>query len=161
MITTPLPKDSETRGTGGERKGISSPACTPCVCVCVCLKPLCHSVILKPPFTSVITLLLDRKQLTMPSLRMFEDQCKADRDGADSDASSSEPPTGRDATRSPLGADTSPLRFSRPSRGKMTCCFLLDLVDQLVFQQWFKSFTALMLSYNHRKLLNFPIQWSR
>ncbi|XP_034024920.1 T-box transcription factor TBX2b isoform X2 [Thalassophryne amazonica] len=31
-----------------------------------------------------------RKQLSMPSLRMFEDQCKADRDAADSDASSDE-----------------------------------------------------------------------
>lgn len=58
-----------------------------------------------------------RKQLTMPSLRMYEDQCKADRDGADSDASSSEPPAGRDAVHSPLGAGSSPLRFSRPSRG--------------------------------------------
>ncbi|XP_059187690.1 T-box transcription factor TBX2b [Centropristis striata] len=62
-----------------------------------------------------------RKQLTMPSLRMYEDQCKADRDGADSDASSSEPPTGRDAVHSPLGGDTSPLRFSRPSRDEKMC----------------------------------------
>ncbi|KAM6932637.1 T-box transcription factor TBX2b [Lycodopsis pacificus] len=62
-----------------------------------------------------------RKQLTMPSLRMFEDQCKADRDGADSDDSSSEPPTSRDAVHSPLGADTSPLRFSRSSRDEKTC----------------------------------------
>ncbi|TNN63694.1 T-box transcription factor TBX2b [Liparis tanakae] len=62
-----------------------------------------------------------RKQLTMPSLRMFEDQCKADREGADSDASSSEPLTGRDAVHSPLGADTSPLRFSRASRDDKTC----------------------------------------
>ncbi|KAG7215001.1 hypothetical protein INR49_022898 [Caranx melampygus] len=54
--------------------------------------------------------------LTMPSLRMYEDQCKADRDGADSDASSSEAPTGRDAVHSPLGAGPSPLRFSRASR---------------------------------------------
>ncbi|KAF7644195.1 hypothetical protein LDENG_00226190 [Lucifuga dentata] len=46
-----------------------------------------------------------RKQLTMPSLRMFEDQCKADREGADSDASSSDPPAGRDAVHSPLGTD--------------------------------------------------------
>ncbi|KAG7232384.1 hypothetical protein INR49_008918 [Caranx melampygus] len=62
-----------------------------------------------------------RKQLTMPSLRMYEDQCKADRDGADSDASSSEAPTGRDAVHSPLGAGTSPLRFSRASRDEKTC----------------------------------------
>lgn len=52
----------------------------------------------------------------MPSLRMYEDQCKADREGADSDASSSEAPV-RDTVHSPLGAGTSPLRFSRPSRG--------------------------------------------
>lgn len=62
-----------------------------------------------------------RKQLTMPSLRMYEDQCKADRDGADSDASSSEPTAGRDAAHSPLGAGSSPLRFSRPSRDDKTC----------------------------------------
>ncbi|XP_029027843.1 T-box transcription factor TBX2b isoform X2 [Betta splendens] len=62
-----------------------------------------------------------RKQLTMPSLRMYEDQCKADREGADSDASSSEAPTTRDAVHSPLGSSTSPLRFSRPSRDEKTC----------------------------------------
>ncbi|GLD52975.1 T-box transcription factor TBX2 isoform X2 [Lates japonicus] len=62
-----------------------------------------------------------RKQLTMPSLRMYEDQCKVDREGADSDASSSEPPAGRDTVHSPLGAGTSPLRFSRPSRDEKTC----------------------------------------
>ncbi|MEQ2188063.1 T-box transcription factor TBX2b, partial [Goodea atripinnis] len=62
-----------------------------------------------------------RKQLTMPSLRMYDDQCKADRDGADSDASSSEPQAGRDAVHSPLGASTSPLRFSRPSREEKAC----------------------------------------
>ena len=61
----------------------------------------------------------------MPSLRMYEDQCKADREGADSDASSSEPPTGRDAVHSPLGADISPLRFSRPSRGQTCYCLFL------------------------------------
>ncbi|XP_013888187.1 T-box transcription factor TBX2b [Austrofundulus limnaeus] len=60
-----------------------------------------------------------RKQLTMPSLRMFEDQCKADREGADSDASSSEP-AGRDPVHSPLGAGSSPLRFGRPSRDEKT-----------------------------------------
>lgn len=52
---------------------------------------------------------------------MYEDQCKADRDGADSDASSSEPTAGRDAAHSPLGAGSSPLRFSRPSRDDKTC----------------------------------------
>lgn len=60
-----------------------------------------------------------RKQLTMPSLRMYEDQCK-DREGADSDASSSEPPAGRDTAHSPLGPGGSPLRF-RPSRDEKTC----------------------------------------
>ncbi|KAM6988613.1 T-box transcription factor TBX2b isoform 1-T1 [Tautogolabrus adspersus] len=63
----------------------------------------------------------DRKQLTMPSLRMYEDQCKGDREGADSDASSSDPPAGRDTVHSPLGAGSSPLRFSRPSHDDKTC----------------------------------------
>uniref|UniRef100_A0A8C5EBS6 T-box domain-containing protein n=1 Tax=Gouania willdenowi TaxID=441366 RepID=A0A8C5EBS6_GOUWI len=64
-----------------------------------------------------------RKQLTMPSLRMYEDHCKADRDrdGADSDASSSEPQAGREASHSPLGSRTSPLRFSRQSRDDKMC----------------------------------------
>lgn len=57
----------------------------------------------------------------MPSLRMYEDQCKADREGVDSDASSSEAPAGRDQVHSPLGGGSSPLRFSRPSRGQ--CLF--------------------------------------
>lgn len=48
---------------------------------------------------------------------MYEDQCKVDRDGADSDASSSEPTTGRDAGHSP-GPVSSPLRLNRGSRGK-------------------------------------------
>uniref|UniRef100_A0A673J1F1 T-box transcription factor TBX2b-like n=1 Tax=Sinocyclocheilus rhinocerous TaxID=307959 RepID=A0A673J1F1_9TELE len=61
-----------------------------------------------------------RKQLTLPSLRMYEDQCKVDRDGADSDASSSEPTTGRDAGHSP-GPVSSPLRFNRNSRDEKTC----------------------------------------
>uniref|UniRef100_A0A3B4AIW3 T-box domain-containing protein n=1 Tax=Periophthalmus magnuspinnatus TaxID=409849 RepID=A0A3B4AIW3_9GOBI len=60
-----------------------------------------------------------RKQLTMPSLRMYEDQCK-DREGADSDASSSETPAGRDTSHSPLGPGGSPLRF-RPGREEKTC----------------------------------------
>ncbi|XP_057695750.1 T-box transcription factor TBX2b [Corythoichthys intestinalis] len=58
-----------------------------------------------------------RKQLTMPSLRMFEDQ---GRDGVDSEASS-ETPTARDAVHSPLGADTSPLEFNRASLDEKTC----------------------------------------
>lgn len=75
-------------------------------------------VLIVPTIIRIITVVvLDRKQLTMPSLRMYEDQCKADREGADSDASSSEPAAGRDAVHSPLGAGSSPLRFSRPSRG--------------------------------------------
>uniref|UniRef100_A0A8C5LMV2 T-box domain-containing protein n=1 Tax=Leptobrachium leishanense TaxID=445787 RepID=A0A8C5LMV2_9ANUR len=57
-----------------------------------------------------------RKQLSLPSLRMYEDQCKADRDGADSDASSCDPTPGRDPLHSPLGTDPSPLRLSRNSR---------------------------------------------
>lgn len=56
----------------------------------------------------------------MPSLRMYEDQCKADREAADSDASSSETPAGRDQVHSPLGGGSSPLRFGRATRGE--CC---------------------------------------
>lgn len=66
----------------------------------------------------IIVVVVDRKQLTMPSLRMYEDQCKVDREGADSDASSSEPPAGREQVHSPLGGGSSPLRFSRPNRGE-------------------------------------------
>ncbi|XP_030632627.1 T-box transcription factor TBX2b [Chanos chanos] len=62
-----------------------------------------------------------RKQLSLPSLRMYEDQCKVDRDGGDSDASSSEPATGRDVGHSPIGPVSSPLRFSRNSREEKTC----------------------------------------
>ncbi|XP_053310548.1 T-box transcription factor TBX2 [Spea bombifrons] len=57
-----------------------------------------------------------RKQLTLPSLRMYEDQCKADRDGAESDASSCDPAPGRDTLHSPLGTEQSPLRLSRSNR---------------------------------------------
>lgn len=102
-------KDSETRGTGGERKGAFYTSNNPRASV-----RRCHVVVI------VNMNVIDRKQLTMPSLRMYEDQCKADREGADSDASSSEPPAGRDAVHSPLGGGSSPLRFSRPSRGKKT-----------------------------------------
>lgn len=62
--------------------------------------------------------IIGRKQLTMPSLRMYEDQCKVDREGVDSDASSSEAPAGRDQVHSPLGGGSSPLRFGRPNRGE-------------------------------------------
>ncbi|XP_073429336.1 T-box transcription factor TBX2 isoform X2 [Dendrobates tinctorius] len=57
-----------------------------------------------------------RKQLTLPSLRMYEEQCKADRDGADSDASSCDPAPGRDGLHSPLGTEPSPLRLSHNNR---------------------------------------------
>ncbi|XP_040280619.1 T-box transcription factor TBX2 isoform X2 [Bufo bufo] len=57
-----------------------------------------------------------RKQLTLPSLRMYEEQCKADRDGAESDASSCDPAPGRDSMHSPLGTEPSPLRLSRTNR---------------------------------------------
>ncbi|CAH2222114.1 T-box transcription factor TBX2 [Pelobates cultripes] len=57
-----------------------------------------------------------RKQLTLPSLRMYEDQCKADRDGAESDASSCDPAPGRDPLHSPLSTEPSPLRLSRNNR---------------------------------------------
>ncbi|KAK6475611.1 T-box mRNAion factor TBX2b isoform X1 [Huso huso] len=62
-----------------------------------------------------------RKQLTLPSLRMYEDQCKADRDCLDSDASSSDPTPGRDTVHSPLGPASSPLRFNRGSRDEKHC----------------------------------------
>uniref|UniRef100_A0AAY4BXK3 T-box domain-containing protein n=1 Tax=Denticeps clupeoides TaxID=299321 RepID=A0AAY4BXK3_9TELE len=54
-----------------------------------------------------------RKQLALPSLRLFEDQCKAERDGGDSDASSCEQASGRDSATSPLGPASSPLKLSR------------------------------------------------
>ncbi|XP_060115112.1 LOW QUALITY PROTEIN: T-box transcription factor TBX2 [Heteronotia binoei] len=57
-----------------------------------------------------------RKQLTLPSLRMYEDQCKADRDGGESDASSCEPAPVRDPLHSPLSTAPSPLRLHRNSR---------------------------------------------
>ncbi|KAJ8403898.1 hypothetical protein AAFF_G00347660 [Aldrovandia affinis] len=60
-----------------------------------------------------------RQQLTLPSLRMYEDPCKGDRDVGDSDASSNEPTPGRDA--SPLGPVSSPLRFSRLGRDEKGC----------------------------------------
>ncbi|KAL4647190.1 T-box transcription factor TBX2 [Arapaima gigas] len=73
-----------------------------------------------------------RKQLTLPSLRLYEDQCKVDRDGGDSDASSSEPATGRETAHSPLGPASSPLRFGRPSRDEKT---LTDSEQELDHQE--------------------------
>ncbi|NXD23373.1 TBX2B factor, partial [Spelaeornis formosus] len=52
-----------------------------------------------------------RKQLSLPSLRMYEEPCKPDRDGGESDASSCEPSAVRDALHSPVGALPSPLRL--------------------------------------------------
>ncbi|XP_062393098.1 T-box transcription factor TBX2a isoform X2 [Sardina pilchardus] len=62
-----------------------------------------------------------RREKSLPSLRMYEDQCKVDRDGGDSDASSCEPSTGRDSVHSPLGNVTSPLKLTRNSRDDKTC----------------------------------------
>ncbi|NXA50886.1 TBX2A factor, partial [Nothocercus julius] len=52
-----------------------------------------------------------RKQLSLPSLRMYEEPCKPERDGGESDASSCEPAAGRDVLHSPGGAVPSPLRL--------------------------------------------------
>ena len=60
-----------------------------------------------------------RKQLTLPSLRMYEDQSKADGDCADSDDSSCEQ-TGRESIHSPLGPGSSPQGCNQPSRGRPT-----------------------------------------
>ncbi|XP_064863505.1 T-box transcription factor TBX2b-like isoform X3 [Oncorhynchus nerka] len=63
-----------------------------------------------------------RKQLTLPSLRMYENrELKGDRDCADSDDSSCEQNTGRDSVHSTLGPVTSPLRFNRTSRDDKNC----------------------------------------
>ncbi|KAK1786000.1 hypothetical protein P4O66_017750 [Electrophorus voltai] len=63
-----------------------------------------------------------RKQLTLPSLHMYEvGQCKVDRDGGDSDASSSEPASARDTGHSPVEPASSPLRFTRGSREDKIC----------------------------------------
>lgn len=58
-----------------------------------------------------------RKQLSLPSLRMYEEPCKPDRDGGESDASSCEPSAVRDALHSPVGALPSPLRLKGSGRG--------------------------------------------
>ncbi|NXJ09511.1 TBX2 factor, partial [Odontophorus gujanensis] len=57
-----------------------------------------------------------RKQLSLPSLRMYEEPCKPDRDGGESDASSCEPSAVRDALHSPVGPLPSPLRLKGSSR---------------------------------------------
>ncbi|KAI5098947.1 T-box transcription factor TBX2b, partial [Silurus meridionalis] len=63
-----------------------------------------------------------RKQLTLPSLHMYEvGQCKVDREGADSDASSGEQTTARDSVHSPIGPATSPLTFTRANREDKAC----------------------------------------
>ncbi|XP_030041566.1 T-box transcription factor TBX2 [Microcaecilia unicolor] len=62
-----------------------------------------------------------RKQLTLPSLRMYEEQCKPDRDGAESDASSCDPASGRDLLHSPLSTEPSPLRLGRNTRDEKSC----------------------------------------
>lgn len=58
-----------------------------------------------------------RKQLTLPSLRLYEEHCKAERDGAESDASSCDPAPAREPPLSP-GAAPSPLR---PQRARGEC----------------------------------------
>lgn len=62
--------------------------------------------------------LAPRKQLSLPALRMYEEPCKPDRDGGESDASSCEPSAVRDALHSPVGALPSPLRLKGSGRGK-------------------------------------------
>ncbi|NWU88913.1 TBX2B factor, partial [Upupa epops] len=57
-----------------------------------------------------------RKQLSLPSLRMYEEPCKPDRDGGESDASSCEPSAVRDALHSPVGPLPSPLRLKSSGR---------------------------------------------
>lgn len=56
--------------------------------------------------------LIPRKQLTLPSLRLYEEHCKPERDGAESDASSCDPPPAREPPPSP-GTAPSPLRLHR------------------------------------------------
>ncbi|KAA0716491.1 T-box transcription factor TBX2b [Triplophysa tibetana] len=53
-----------------------------------------------------------RKQLGLPSMRMYDDQGKVDRDGGDSDDSSCEQTTMRDSVHSPNGPVTSPRKFN-------------------------------------------------
>ncbi|XP_062872420.1 T-box transcription factor TBX2b [Trichomycterus rosablanca] len=63
-----------------------------------------------------------RKQLSLPSLHMYDvGQCKVDREGGDSDASSGEQTTARDHAHSPLGPVASPITFSRSSKDDKAC----------------------------------------
>ncbi|XP_066515341.1 T-box transcription factor TBX2a [Hoplias malabaricus] len=71
-----------------------------------------------------------RKQLTLPSLRLYDDQCKADRDGAESDTSSCEQNVGTESLHSPLGAVTSPHKFSRSPRDEKNCTDSDQELDQ-------------------------------
>ncbi|KFV10217.1 T-box transcription factor TBX2, partial [Pterocles gutturalis] len=48
--------------------------------------------------------------------KRYEDPCKPDRDGGESDASSCEPSAVRDALHSPVGALPSPLRLKGSGR---------------------------------------------
>ncbi|XP_004707052.2 T-box transcription factor TBX2, partial [Echinops telfairi] len=61
-----------------------------------------------------------RKQLTLPSLRLYEEHCKPERDGAESDASSCDPPPTREPPPSP-GAAPSPLRLHRARADEKLC----------------------------------------
>lgn len=61
-----------------------------------------------------------RKQLTLPSLRLYEEHCKPERDGAESDASSCEPPPAREPPPSP-GTAPSPLRLHRTRAEEKSC----------------------------------------
>ncbi|XP_003795648.1 T-box transcription factor TBX2 [Otolemur garnettii] len=61
-----------------------------------------------------------RKQLTLPSLRLYEEHCKPERDGADSDASSCDPPPTREPPPSP-GTASSPLRLHRARAEEKSC----------------------------------------
>lgn len=65
---------------------------------------------------TALRLLIPRKQLTLPTLRLYEEHCKPERDGAESDASSCDPPPAREPQPSP-GAAPSPLRLPR-ARGE-------------------------------------------
>ncbi|XP_010860017.1 PREDICTED: T-box transcription factor TBX2 [Bison bison bison] len=61
-----------------------------------------------------------RKQLTLPSLRLYEEHCKPERDGAESDASSCDPPPAREPPPSP-GTAPSPLRLHRTRAEEKSC----------------------------------------
>jgi T-box protein 2 len=67
-------------------------------------------------FRLTAPLVISRKQLTLPTLRLYEEHCKPERDGAESDASSCDPPPAREPPPSPSAAP-SPLRLHR-ARGE-------------------------------------------